>query len=238
MTTAVALQRTVVDLINEYAEKHDAIEAAIVDHDAAFDRLGMAATVQGTFVEPVGNKSYLRADDLRKNLLRSGWKAIYARLQIDRVASAKDKQLFERTIAAPPPLTIENARATFGDYFERPRFHILRGMGAWAKQSSTGQKWAFGPGYVYRSALEPYIVGTRGKPKVRSHSVRNLIVAPTREHSRKPDQMHADVEAIYDGPRAELFSRQRRPGWDAWGNDVERFPGVRAGYLKTEFPNI
>lgn len=128
MTTAVVLQRTVVDLINEYAEKHDAIEAAIADHDAAFDRLGMAATVQGTFVEPVGSKSYLRADDLRKNLLRSGWKAIYARLQIDRVASAKDKQLFERTIAAPPPLTIENARATFGDYFERPRFHILRGL--------------------------------------------------------------------------------------------------------------
>ncbi len=99
-----------------------------------------------------------------------------------------------------------------------------KSMGAWAKQSSTGAKWAFGPGYVYRSALEPYIVGTRGKPKVRSHSVRNLIVAPTREHSRKPDQMHADVEALYDGPRAELFSRQRRPGWDAWGNDADRFP--------------
>lgn len=124
----IALQRTVRDLVEEYQSKDAAIEDAIRAYDAAFDRLGMAATVQGAFVEPVGRKNHLHASSLRKNLLASGWKAIYARLQIDRIASAKDKQLFERTIAAPPPLTIENARATFGDYFERPRFHILRGL--------------------------------------------------------------------------------------------------------------
>lgn len=99
----------------------------------------------------------------------------------------------------------------------------FKSAGAWAKQSSTGQRWAFGPGYVYRSAVEFFIVATIGKPRVRSHSVRNLIVAPTREHSRKPDAMHADVEALYAGPYAELFARQRRPGWDAWGNEVEKF---------------
>lgn len=64
--------------------------------DGAFSRLGMAAIVQETFVEPVGTKSYLYADRLRDNLLRSGWKAIYNRLQIDRIASAKDKALSER----------------------------------------------------------------------------------------------------------------------------------------------
>lgn len=99
----------------------------------------------------------------------------------------------------------------------------FKSAGAWAKQSSTGQRWAFGPGYVYRSAAEFYIVATIGKPAVQSHSVRNLIVAPTREHSRKPDAMHADVEALYAGPYAEIFARQRRPGWDAWGNEVEKF---------------
>ncbi|QEH81901.1 DUF4942 domain-containing protein [Sphingomonas sp. C8-2] len=88
----------------------------------------MAATVQGTFVEPVGTRSYLYADRLRSNLLKSGWKAIYNRLQIDRIASAKDKALFERAMASPPPLTFDNAKATFGDYFVRPRFHILRGL--------------------------------------------------------------------------------------------------------------
>lgn len=27
----------------------------------------------------------------------------------------------------------------------------------------------------------------------------------------------------YAGPYAELFARQRRPGWDVWGNDTDRF---------------
>lgn len=126
--TEIALQRTVADLVAEYEAKDAAVEESIRSYDEAFSRLGMAFTVQGAFVEPVGSKSYLHRDTLRKNLLKSGWKAVYNRLQIDRIASAKDKQLFERTIADPPPLTVENARATFGDYFERPRFHILRGL--------------------------------------------------------------------------------------------------------------
>lgn len=99
----------------------------------------------------------------------------------------------------------------------------FKSAGAWAKQSSTGERWSFGTGYVFRSAAEFYLVGTIGKPRVRSRSIRNLIAAPVREHSRKPDQLHADLEALYAGPYAELFARQRRPGWDAWGNDVDRF---------------
>lgn len=125
---AIAMQRTVADLVQEYAEKSANMAQAIAEFDAAFDRLGMAATVQGTYIGPVGNKSYLYERDLQKNLLSSGWRAVYNRLEIDRVASAKDKQLFERTLADPPPLTLENAKATFRDYLERPRYHILRGL--------------------------------------------------------------------------------------------------------------
>jgi N6-adenosine-specific RNA methylase IME4 len=99
-------------------------------------------------------------------------------------------------------------------------------MGTWAKQSSTGRKWHFGPGYILRGAAEYYMVGTIGKPQRKSKSVRNLIIAPVREHSRKPDNLHADVEALYDGPYAELFGRSRRQGWDAWGNQLDKFePG-------------
>jgi hypothetical protein len=124
----IALPTTVRDLVNEYEEKHAGIEDAIAAHMQAFDALEMAATVHGAYVEPVASRPYLYADTMRKNLLKSGWKAIYSRLQIDRIASAKDKQLFERTLQDPPPLTFDNARATFGDYFERPRFHVLRGV--------------------------------------------------------------------------------------------------------------
>lgn len=95
--------------------------------------------------------------------------------------------------------------------------------GAWGKQSSTGRKWQFGPGYILRSAAEFFIIGTIGSPPVLSHSERNLIVAPVREHSRKPDDMHRKLEALYPGPRCELFARTKREGWDCWGNETEKF---------------
>jgi hypothetical protein len=49
----------------------------------------MSCTVQGAFAEPVGSKSHLYADQLRKNLLKSVWKAIYNRLQIDRLPASR-----------------------------------------------------------------------------------------------------------------------------------------------------
>lgn len=123
-----APQRTVADLVAEYDEKVARVEGAMSIFDAAYDALQMAGTIQGNYVEPIGAKSYLHASAIKANLLKSGWRAIYNRLDIGRVASAKDKQLFDRTMADPPPLTVDNAKATFGDYLTRPRFHILRGL--------------------------------------------------------------------------------------------------------------
>jgi hypothetical protein len=152
--TALALPATVLDLVNEYDAKASGIEAAIARFEAAFTDLERSATVAGTFAESVASKPGLYAETLRKNLLKSGWKAIYSRLQIDRIASAKDKQLFERTIADPPPLTFENAKATFGDYFERPRFHILRGLAEVFAQLD--------PAYKSHSKVR---IGVKGLPK-------------------------------------------------------------------------
>lgn len=98
--------------------------------------------------------------------------------------------------------------------------------GAWAKQSRSGEKDAFGTGYIYRSASEFWMLGTIGNPPVLSHSIRNLITAPIREHSRKPDQMHDDLARLYPGPRCELFGRQARDGWDCWGNETSKFEAV------------
>jgi N6-adenosine-specific RNA methylase IME4 len=98
-----------------------------------------------------------------------------------------------------------------------------RSAGAWAKQSRSGRSLAFGTGYIYRSAAEFWLLGTIGKPSLRSRSVRNLIVAPLREHSRKPDQMHADIERLFHPPYVELFARNTRPGWSVWGNELQKF---------------
>lgn len=99
----------------------------------------------------------------------------------------------------------------------------FKSAGAWAKQSSTGEKWAFGTGYCYRSAAEFWLLGTLGSPRQKVRNVRNLIVAPVREHSRKPDRMRQDIEALWEGPYCELFGRESSPGWSVWGNQTEKF---------------
>jgi N6-adenosine-specific RNA methylase IME4 len=95
--------------------------------------------------------------------------------------------------------------------------------GAWVKRSASG-KAAFGTGYILRSATEPFLIGTIGKPKISSRSVRNLIDAPRLEHSRKPPHARAMVEALLPHVFAcELFAREAWPGQDVWGNQTTRF---------------
>jgi N6-adenosine-specific RNA methylase IME4 len=89
-------------------------------------------------------------------------------------------------------------------------------LGTWTKQSKTGQRWQFGTGYLLRSAAEPFLIGTRGRPRQLSRRSRNLIVAPVREHSRKPDAMYELIEATWPGPHVELFARYPRDGWCQW----------------------
>ncbi|MEE7478444.1 MT-A70 family methyltransferase [Methylobacterium hispanicum] len=95
--------------------------------------------------------------------------------------------------------------------------------GTWVKTTSGG-KLAFGTGYVLRSASEPFLIGKFGQP-VTGRAVRSVILAPAREHSRKPAEAYAAAEALMPGAlrRADLFSRESRPGWDAWGNEAGRF---------------
>lgn len=94
--------------------------------------------------------------------------------------------------------------------------------GHWVKRTKHG-KIAFGTGYVLRCAGEPFLIGSRGKPKT-SRSTRSVIEGPIREHSRKPDEAFAAAEALMpDARRIELFSREIRPGWSCWGNEQEKF---------------
>ena len=48
------------------------------------------------------------------------------------------------------------------------------------------------------------------------------MVSDRREHSRKPDEMYAHIEKLLDGPYIELFARNKKDGWDSWGNQTEK----------------
>lgn len=83
--------------------------------------------------------------------------------------------------------------------------------------------WDMGLGYTTRKNTEPCLLARRGRPQRLSRSVRELVVSPRREHSRKPDRIRADIEAFAPGPYLELFARSERPGWTVWGNETGRF---------------
>lgn len=97
-------------------------------------------------------------------------------------------------------------------------------QGVWVKTAKQPGKLAFGTGYLLRDAHEPFILATRGKPKVASRSVRSVVMGPRREHSRKPEEAYDAAEELAgDMRKLDMFSRQSRPGWDNWGFEKEKF---------------
>ena len=100
----------------------------------------------------------------------------------------------------------------------------------WVKTPTT---W-FGNGYWTRANPEMCLLATRGHPHRISAGVRKLVEAPRREHSRKPDEVYERIEQLLSGPYLELFARVRRPGWDAYGHEVDSGPAVRRWNTKME----
>lgn len=78
-----------------------------------------------------------------------------------------------------------------------------------------------GCGHWTRANAEICLLATKGRPQRLSKSVRQLIVSPVEQHSKKPDVVRDRiVELVGDLPRLELFARQKAAGWDVWGNEV------------------
>jgi N6-adenosine-specific RNA methylase IME4 len=80
-----------------------------------------------------------------------------------------------------------------------------------------------GLGLTTRKNAEFVLLGRRGNARRIAKDVREIILAPVREHSRKPDEIFDRVRRYCEGPYIELFGRQSRPGWTTWGNEATKF---------------
>jgi len=152
--------------------------------------------------------------------------AHYDCMTLDRIAALPVEQLAARDsllwLWATHPMVPQalHVMAAWGFQYKT--------SGVWVKRGASG-KLAFGTGYLLRCASEPFLLGTRGKPKT-TRATRSVIEGPRREHSRKPDEAFAAAEALMPSVRrVELFSRQHRPGWDAWGNEAGKFEEATNG---------
>ncbi|MBN1868348.1 S-adenosylmethionine-binding protein [Candidatus Sumerlaeota bacterium] len=92
----------------------------------------------------------------------------------------------------------------------------------WYKTRKDGGPDGRGVGFYFRNVTEILLFGTHGKVRTLGPGRRqvNLLAAPKREHSRKPDEMYEIIERCSPGPYLELFARHPRPGWTQWGNEV------------------
>ena len=92
----------------------------------------------------------------------------------------------------------------------------------WAKRRQDGGPDGRGVGFYFRNVTELLLFGVRGRNARTLEPARrqvNMIETRKREHSRKPDEQYALIEACSPGPYLELFARYPRDGWLAWGDE-------------------
>lgn len=100
----------------------------------------------------------------------------------------------------------------------------------WHKIRKDGGSDGRGVGFYFRNVTELVLFGVRGKNARTLAPGRrqvNMLQTRKREHSRKPDEQYAIIEACSPGPYLELFGRGIRRGWTCWGDQAD------AGYAPT-----
>jgi N6-adenosine-specific RNA methylase IME4 len=93
----------------------------------------------------------------------------------------------------------------------------------WHKVRKDGGSDGRGVGFYFRNVTEVILFGVRGRNArtlAPARSQVNLMATRKREHSRKPDEQYAIIEACSFRPYIELFARGPRKGWAVWGDQT------------------
>ena len=92
----------------------------------------------------------------------------------------------------------------------------------WLKKNKKADSFFFGLGFWTRGNAEVCLLATRGHPKRQNKGISQLIIFPVEAHSKKPDIVRDKIVTLMgDVPRIELFARERTPGWEALGNEID-----------------
>jgi len=101
-------------------------------------------------------------------------------------------------------------------------------MVAWGFEYRSCEVWvkpSIGMGVWTRNRHELLLIGRKGNasPAPRKRLLDSVIEAPRTRHSEKPTAVYERLERLYPHlAKLELFARAARPGWRAWGNQIEQ----------------
>jgi len=74
---------------------------------------------------------------------------------------------------------------------------------------------------------EYILYGRKGSIKfVETKAFPIIFNGARREHSRKPEEFYEIIKRVTPEPRIDVFSREEREGFTAWGNETKLFKGV------------
>lgn len=104
---------------------------------------------------------------------------------------------------------------------------------SWIKLNRNNSKPFIGTGNYTRANCEVCLLGVKGNVMKlkKSSGVSSAVITTRQEHSKKPAIVRDRIVQLFgDVPRIELFARQKVPGWDAWGNEVEEISPLEAHF--------
>ncbi len=127
-----------------------------------------------------------------------------------------------KAIAAPDALCLMWVTVPFAER----AFRVLRAWGFAYGSQLVWPKTRIGTGYYARNRHELLYIGRRGRFPVELPAMfpDSIIPGEQREHSRKPGWVHEQIERRFpETRRLEMFARAQRPGWAAFGNEIDKF---------------
>lgn len=100
------------------------------------------------------------------------------------------------------------------------RLMTMKGF-TWHKTNKNSGGSAMGMGHLTRGNTEDMLFAVKGKlpPRLNAGIIQH-VSAPRGLHSEKPEVFRKLlVDLLGDVPRIELFCRDKKDGWDTWGNE-------------------
>ena len=104
----------------------------------------------------------------------------------------------------------------------------LKLMEYWGFEYRTHLIWdklTMGTGFWFRGQHEILLLGKKGNIPIpeATNNLRSVYREQKKKHSRKPHYFYSLFEKLFpEYDKVEIFARNRRQGWDAWGNQVPK----------------
>lgn len=99
-------------------------------------------------------------------------------------------------------------------------FELMR---CWGFKYHNAVSWVkpSGMGAYFINRVQVLLFGYRGKIDMKQRYKPNVLFAPARKHSQKPECSYELIEAVSHPAYLELFARNKREGWTVLGNGID-----------------